>query len=354
MRPNVIIIGGYGVFGADIVRDILEHTDLHVTIVGRNIEKAKRTADHFSERFGDRVSCAMVDVFSPSQLKELLRGGFAVVNCVGNYSTTAEYVVRAAIDENCHYIDLSDTRIAFKNIQKVIRAHENIKICIISGMGTVPGLSSLMVYECASHLKSIDSVEISLFLGGGNPFGPAAIATVLELLNEKVPCLKDKHIISQLLLTESKKIEFPSPIGRRRAYLYDSPEYDYLPQSLGTGSFVVRFSLDPPGTSILLKSIRLMSKFIPRDKMVKILSRLQHKGRTEVCLKVEVWGNGVKEGIYVLGEGIGLGSAPAGISIAGLLSGDISAKGLILPGPPLNWKLFEDGLIHRGFEIGRA
>jgi hypothetical protein len=88
--------------------------------------------------------------------------------------------------------------------------------------------------------------------------------------------------------------------------------------------------------------------------MVNVLSKFPRGGLSEVCLKVEVCGKVQdkhdKRCMYIIGKGIGIGSAPAAISVANLLLGGIP-KGLIIPGPPLQWKLFEDGLSQRGFKI---
>ena len=59
---RILILGGYGATGVCLSRLLLEHTDAHITIAGRNIEKTEKAAAHLGgASTNGRIAAAMAD-----------------------------------------------------------------------------------------------------------------------------------------------------------------------------------------------------------------------------------------------------------------------------------------------------
>lgn len=57
MYKNILILGGYGNTGSKIAYLLLQHSDVNVTLAGRNITKVNKLADELNNQFNiDRVS----------------------------------------------------------------------------------------------------------------------------------------------------------------------------------------------------------------------------------------------------------------------------------------------------------
>src|SRR5262245_30129415 len=102
---RVLILGGYGFFGARIAAALAADSRVSVVVGGRDAHKASDTAaalglprehglaiDAHSENLAERLHELRVDV---------------VVHAAGPFQEQSYDVARAAIAARCHYIDLA-------------------------------------------------------------------------------------------------------------------------------------------------------------------------------------------------------------------------------------------------------
>ncbi|MFY8145021.1 MAG: saccharopine dehydrogenase NADP-binding domain-containing protein, partial [Rhodobacter sp.] len=140
---KVLVVGGYGVFGERLARLLLR--DGHqVTVAGRDLAKAKALAAQLGcgaqriDRKGDLGTLADHDV---------------VIDAAGPFQMQGDdpwRLVRAAIRARVHYLDLSDSADFCTGISVMDREAKAAGVCVISGLSTVPALSSAAVHALAA------------------------------------------------------------------------------------------------------------------------------------------------------------------------------------------------------------
>jgi saccharopine dehydrogenase-like NADP-dependent oxidoreductase len=150
---RVVVIGGYGNFGARVCRG-LAASGMEVIAAGRNPEDGEAA-------FGDlpvkhtRLDRSAPDF--PTALKRLAPD--LVVHCAGPFQAQDYRVARAALGAGSHYFDLADGRQFVarfaQNLQSAARSAERLAV---SGASSVPALSSAVIASLKGRLAAIDEI----------------------------------------------------------------------------------------------------------------------------------------------------------------------------------------------------
>lgn len=139
---KVLVLGGYGVFGARLAR-LLVRDGHDVCIAGRNRAAAQSLAAE--------LGCHAVRLDRAGELTSL--AGFdVVVDAAGpfhSYGKDPYRLARTAISMGVHYLDLSDNAEFCAGITALDDAAHAAGLCVISGLSTVPALSSAAVRALA-------------------------------------------------------------------------------------------------------------------------------------------------------------------------------------------------------------
>src|SRR6516164_4152324 len=137
---RVVVVGGYGNFGARVCRGIAA-SGMEVVAAGRN-------PDEGDNAFGGlpvghaRLDHAASDF--PAVLKRLAPD--LVIHCAGPFQSQNYGVARAALAAGSHYFDLADGRQFVarfqQNLQSAARSADRLAV---SGASSVPALSSAVI-----------------------------------------------------------------------------------------------------------------------------------------------------------------------------------------------------------------
>ena len=102
---KIVVLGGYGNFGARICRGLAGDPDIELVVAGRNIDAARALAREIG------AQAAAIDGADP-QLAGALRenGAGLVIHTAGPFQGQDYHVAEAAARAGCHYIDLADGR----------------------------------------------------------------------------------------------------------------------------------------------------------------------------------------------------------------------------------------------------
>ena len=102
---KVLCLGGSGGMGRYAVRVIAKFPELEaITIADLNEDAAKE----FANSFDVNVHGIGLDVTDNRKLAEALKEHDLVLNTVGPFFMFGVPVLRAAIENDCHYIDICD------------------------------------------------------------------------------------------------------------------------------------------------------------------------------------------------------------------------------------------------------
>lgn len=174
---RVLVLGGYGNFGARICRALVRGREFEVVAAGRDPERGARRAGFESD-----VQAARIDLASPDLVRHLEHLAPAVVvHCAGPFQGQDYRVARACFAIGAHYVDLADSR-AF-----VARFAEELGpsalaagVLATSGASTLPALSSAVVDALAGRFRELREIRIAIAPGARVPRGDATLAAVLS------------------------------------------------------------------------------------------------------------------------------------------------------------------------------
>lgn len=238
---RVVIVGGYGAFGAHVAERLARDPGLAIVIAGRSLAKARAAAAGLvATRARARIEPAVLDATqaTPEQISEL--GAKVVVNASGPFQGQDYRLARACIEAGCHYVDLADSRTFVTGITALDDKARAAGLSVISGASSVPGLSSAAVLQMAEGLSEIEEVHIGISPGNSFDPGAATTASVVGAAGKPFEVLVDSRWTTAYGWQRLSHYRFPE-IGSRWMSDVDVPDLTLLPQHY-PGLKTVRFT----------------------------------------------------------------------------------------------------------------
>src|SRR5437879_4697352 len=171
---RVVVIGGYGNFGARVCRALAgpamelvaagRHRDAgRGGLAGLNLQHAR--LDHSARDF-------------PATLAGLAPE--LVIHCAGPFQSQDYRVALAALAAGAHYLDLADGRQFVTRFPYYVHpAAREAQRVAISGASSVPALSSAVIDSVIARLSQIEEIQIAIAPGQRAAPGEATVAAVL-------------------------------------------------------------------------------------------------------------------------------------------------------------------------------
>ena len=224
---KILILGAYGFFGSRICAALARNRRLHLVLAGRDLTKATAaayqlglTADH----------ARAVDATSPQlalQLRKL--GVHTVIHTAGPFQQQGYEVARAAIHAGCHYLDLADGRAFVNGITKLDAQARAAGVSIISGVSSLPALTTAVVDRYRGEFLRLDAIRIGITSGAVIP-GVATIHAILGYCGRKFRTLENGAWVDVYGWLDTQQHAFPKTVGVRYLSRCDVPDLDLLPQ----------------------------------------------------------------------------------------------------------------------------
>jgi saccharopine dehydrogenase-like NADP-dependent oxidoreductase len=215
---RVVIIGGFGNFGARICRRLLQETGFQIVATGRRPNTAMES-----------VKTAVLDMDSPTfaaQLKAL--GPDLVIHCAGPFQNQDYRVALASMACNAHYIGIADGRDFVSGfVDAVGAAAKAAGRFAITGASTLQALSSAVVDSLKHSLAHLSAIDTVIAPGQHAPRGAATVAAVLGYAGQSFPWWQDAEWRTAYGWQELKREQFS--FGRRFAAACDVPDLELLP-----------------------------------------------------------------------------------------------------------------------------
>jgi NAD(P)-dependent dehydrogenase (short-subunit alcohol dehydrogenase family) len=232
---KVLVVGGYGVFGERLARLLLR--DGHqVTVAGRDLAKAKALAAHLGcsarqiDRKGDFAALAGHDV---------------VVDAAGPFQMQGEdpwRLVRAAIRARVHYLDLSDNADFCTGISVMDQEAKAAGVCVISGLSTVPALSSAAVHALAGG-EPPRVIDIAVLPGNRSPRGISVMTTILSQAGQPMPVWRGNQWAWATGWSDPARYRLPGGIVRQ-GWMITVPDLHLFPAHFGAETVLFRAGLE--------------------------------------------------------------------------------------------------------------
>jgi hypothetical protein len=314
-EKRVLIVGGSGVFGRLLAREILATAPVKLILAGCDraaLMRACRSLDG-AGRTEERV----LDLADAESFSRSAAGCFAVICAAGPFQTLDRALPLRAVEAGAHWLDIGDDLewvVSLLDDEALDAAARGAGTAVIPGVSTVPGLSGVLARWCRARAPRAASARVVLWIGNRNPKGAAAIASALNSG-----------------FTDPVFVRLP--VGRFRAWRFRSPDEVLFPRDLGLAA-EFRVAFEWGLSSLLVASLQGVGS---AEQLSRWLSRLSAPARffgsDAGCLQVEVFdpeGSPAEVG-SLTGKGQRMAVIPAALALDALLSGELRDRGCVNP-----------------------
>jgi hypothetical protein len=225
---EVIVFGGYGTFGRQVVRALVER-GVNVVVAGRD----RAQAEALARSLQPAQSAMVADLSQPESCLAAVRGKAVAIHCAGPFRNCGHGLLEACLEAGCHYVDIADDRSYARAVRDMSDRFQSRGLAAVYGCSSLPGLSGALALRARAGTQEIPAgARVTLFIGNRNPKGAAAIASLLRV----VGCPIEAPQRTLIGFRGPEVVALPAPFGKRKVYPFESPEYDVFPSGLGVRS----------------------------------------------------------------------------------------------------------------------
>lgn len=223
---KILVLGGYGNFGARICRALANDPSIQLIVGGRDQHRAASLA----KALGGSAKSVAIDLLASDLSKTLQSLGVELlIHTAGPFQEQAYAVAQAAAAAGVHYIDLSDGRRFVCDFPQamdgVFKAAGRTALC---GASTVPALSSAVVDHLCAGWQHIDTIDICIAPAQTAPRGKATLAAVLSYCGEFIQVWNEGRWQSQRGWSRPERVQF-ARLRPRLGALCDIPDLELFP-----------------------------------------------------------------------------------------------------------------------------
>jgi short subunit dehydrogenase-like uncharacterized protein len=190
MVNNILLYGATGYSGRLIASEMKlvserEPGAYRMVLAGRDGGHVRRLAEELSMDY--RVF-GLDDRSAPARE---LRGQDVVINAAGPFARTAERLAKVAVDEGCHYVDISgeaDVYMRLDDLDVYARARE---VAMVSGAGFWAAASDTLLDRALQRLSPMSELgAVRIAMSRIRTFSRGSAATVWRSLREQVTVVR--------------------------------------------------------------------------------------------------------------------------------------------------------------------
>ncbi len=228
---RILLLGGYGNFGALIARELARDGEIELLLAGRNEGAARRMAANLTSQDGARIEGVALDIDTPD-----LHARFAalaphlVIHTCGPFQGCDYRVASAALAAGAHYIDLADARDFVVGITALDANARECRRLVVSGASTVPGLSAVVVDHYRGEFAELTDIDIGISPGNRTPRGTATVAAILGYVGRPLRIWSHATWRTGFGWQQLHRQRYPDPVGTRWLSLCDVPDIGLFPK----------------------------------------------------------------------------------------------------------------------------
>jgi len=234
LYKRVLILGGYGTFGARIAELLATEPNVQLILAGHDRFRADLLANRLQKSFPenhfeglrlDREAVNLTEQLAALNLDLL-------IHCAGPFQNQDYRVARACIDRRIAYIDIADAGAFVGDITTLDSAAEHTNTPVISGASSLPALSSAVLHALAEPFARIDSIEINIAPAHRISRGLATVRSGLEALGKDFSVTRNGNRERTYTGDELRKVEIGHPVGERWVCNFDVPDLRLIPKRI--------------------------------------------------------------------------------------------------------------------------
>ncbi|MFG1346590.1 DUF4166 domain-containing protein [Xanthobacter autotrophicus DSM 431] len=299
MIDTVLVVGGYGVFGARISMHLAREPQVDVVVAGRDMDSARA----FCAQHGGRPFRLDRDDPDLAGIVRDLRP-FLVIDAAGPFQAYGPEPYRlaaAAVRAGAHYLDLPDDPHFTAGIAVLDPQAREAGRVVFSGASSVPALSSAATDELAEGMGDIHLIESVILPGNRAPRGLSVIRAIVGQAGRPLVLWRGGCGVSVPGWSGLRRIALGSvggrDVGPRWASFNAAPDLALFPRRFRARSVLFRAGLELKlmhgGLLLLSLPVRwgLMRSLAPLARPLKwIAERLEPFGSDTGGMRVRVAG----------------------------------------------------------------
>ncbi len=226
---RILVIGGYGGFGARLVRRLLAAGHA-VLVAGRSGDKAAAFCAGL-----ERAEPVVADRTNGIGMALARHRPDLVIDAAGPFQGSGTTVPEACIAMRIPYLDLADARDFVGGIGALDKAARRAGVAIVSGASSVPALSGAVARHLATGLDRVDQVDVAISASNHAAGGPSVVTAILSYVGRPVRLWRGRRWVQGFGWQELRRERFAvpgQPVLRRWIALADVPDHDMLPAML--------------------------------------------------------------------------------------------------------------------------
>ena len=225
---RVLVLGGYGTFGARAAERLAREADLELVIAGRSSATAEACAARLAKIARGKITTAQIDAAALTAREIGALQPDVLLNASGPFQTQGYGVARAAIEAGVHYIDLADARAFVTGISALDQEARRAGVLVVAGASTVPALSAAVTDAHVSRFATLAAV--TTVIAPANSFDPglATAQAILGTVGQPIALPKGNASATGYGWQGLRRVTLPG-LGRRWVGLVDVPDLDLFP-----------------------------------------------------------------------------------------------------------------------------
>lgn len=335
---SVVILGGYGGFGARLSRRLAED-GWAVLVAGRRIAEAERLASQLpnaralvADRNGDLTP--LLEAHQP----------FLLIDAAGPFQGSRYQVAKACIACGVHYVDLADARDFVGGIDQLDAAARAAGVVVVSGGSSVPALSGAVIGALSRDMLEVRSVEMAISASNRATAGASVAAAILSYVGRPIRLCCAGRWREETGWHRLRRERFVVPgraTIRRLVALADVPDHTIVPETVrGRPATIFRAGPEFAFQLLILWFLswpvkwRWISSLSPFARWLLPLQGLSARlgsDRSALAIEVKGWradGARVRRWTLIAEDGDG----PEIPTIAAHVLADAIAAGVVMPG----------------------
>jgi len=227
---RVLVLGGYGHFGARIVHALAGEANVEVIVAGRSAtQQGPMTFADLPAQCRERLRFANLDTTSVDLAQQLSAWQPAlVIHTAGPFQGQGYAVAEACLRAAAHYVDLADGRDFVRDFPAQMDAAARAAgRAAITGVSTLPAISSAVVDALFDHFDALREIDIVIAPAQRTPLGLATVRAVLSYCGVPFRCWQEGRWQRVTGWRRPERVTF-AHLRPRLASPCDVPDHDLL------------------------------------------------------------------------------------------------------------------------------
>jgi saccharopine dehydrogenase-like NADP-dependent oxidoreductase len=222
---NVLIVGGNGCVG-QIIHGLLQkrNPNLNLIIGGRNFKNKEK-------------GLVVIDVTNPKSFKVIAENN---INIMLLCTTDKEdNILKYCIDNSVDYIDITKPA---NELEKAYQYSKRIKVSskIVFSSGWMSGIIGSLLNWTEPDLENIKEVQIFIYYSLNDASGKSSADFIAENVSKSFKSYRDNKTHLRKYYSRHQWYTYMFGIGKRKTYLFDTPDAFILNKSENIPSIEIR------------------------------------------------------------------------------------------------------------------